>query len=304
MSELTGDRFGIATIEEGDALIPAVVTERGVRTLSGLLGADAPGSVREMVLQDWDRWCDSIAAALPAADAGGWTDEATVSFAPPLPDPSNLYLAGANYWDHIKEMNVAVPDKAVDDVFHFMLPSSSLLGHGHEIHRPADVDQLDWEVELAVVIGRRAESVSTADALDYVAGYSVANDVSARGPAMFHPIFGLRFGWAKGQATLNPMGPTIVPARFVPDPGALALSTHVNGEVRQESGTDQMIWSVQEQIAYLSGRAPLLPGDVILTGTPAGTAAAYNGAYLKDGDVLTSRVESLGVLVNRVVVSS
>lgn len=313
MSELTGDRFGVATIDDGGVQVPAVVTERGVLTLAALLGPQAPSSVRELVLRDWDAWCDRIAAELKGAgeavdDSGfhgaGWIAEDTVSFGPPLPDPSNLYLAGANYWDHIAEMGVAVPDKAVDDVFHFMLPSSSLLGAGQDIRRPAGVEQLDWEVELAVVIGRRAESVSVEDALDHVAGYAVANDVSVRGPAMFHPVFGLRFVWAKGQATLNPMGPVIVPARFVPDPMALALSTQVNGVVRQESRTAGMIWSVQEQISYLSGRSPLLPGDIIFTGTPAGTAAAHDGAYLKDGDVLTTRVESLGVLVNRIVATS
>ena len=232
--------------------------------------------------------------------ATAWVPPEDVTFAAPLPDPTNLYLAGANYYDHVKEMGGPTPDKATDYAFHFMLPSASLTGTAHDVLRPLQIEKLDWEVELAVVIGRRADAVPASEALDYVAGYAVANDVSVRDEAMFHPIFGVRFLFAKGQATLTPMGPVLVPARFVPDPGQLALSLSVNGELRQKSSTAQMIWSVQEQIAFLSSQAPLLPGDVLLTGTPAGTAASH-GAYLTDGDVMTASVEGLGELVNRVV---
>ena len=298
MSDFPPGRFGYATIFSGGALTPAIVTDSGVMALQRLIGDDAPISVRAILIDSGEKWIDRILAAIPGAR--GWSAVDEVDFAPPLPDPSNLYLAGANYWDHIAEMNVTPPDKAVDDVFHFMVPSSSLVGSGHDVLRPQGVQQLDWEVELAAVIGRRAESVRVEDALDFVAGYAVANDISARGPSTFHPVFGLRFLHAKGQATLKPMGPVIVPARFVPDPGKLALSTQVNGEPRQKSNTQQMVWTLPEQISYLSSRAPLLPGDIILTGTPAGTAVAYHDAYLADGDIVTARVEGLGVLTNRI----
>ena len=298
MSQSTDHRFGVATLDEGGVLSPAVVTDDGVVTLAALLGDGVPGSVRGL-LADWDTWCDRISAAL-AAGVPAWVPAEQVTFAPPLPDPSNLYLAGANYYNHIAEMKGERPDKSVEEAFHFMLPSASLVGTGHDVVRPDGADQLDWEVELAVVIGRRADAVKAEEALDHVAGYAVANDVSIRGASIFHPIFGVRFLYAKGQATLTPMGPAIVPARFVPDPANLTLSTHVNGVLRQDSSTAQMIWSVREQIAALSGRAPLLPGDVILTGTPAGTGGAH-GAYLVDGDVMTTTVAGLGVLVNRVV---
>ena len=303
MPDYPDGRFGVATIDERGTAVPAVVTARGVVALATLLGPGAPPSVRGLLTDGWDGWCDRIAAALAETEDSGWTAEADVAFGPPLPDTSNLYMAGANYYDHIKEMRAPVPDKAVEQVFHFMVPSGSLTGTGHDVVRPAGVEKLDWEVELAVVIGRPARHVSVEDALTYVAGYTVANDVSARDDSIRHPIFGIRFLSAKGQATLTPMGPAIVPARFVPDPGALALSTLVNGEVRQKSNTAQMIWTIQEQIAFLSGQAPLHPGDVILTGTPAGTAAAH-GAYLADGDVVTTAVEGLGTLTNRIVPAS
>jgi 2-keto-4-pentenoate hydratase/2-oxohepta-3-ene-1,7-dioic acid hydratase in catechol pathway len=300
MSAIVDGEFGFATIAHGAEWVPAVVTAAGVTSLSALLGDGVPASVRGL-FEDWDGWCDRVVAAIAAADPGvSWQATDVAAFGPPLPDPSNLYLAGANYYDHVKEMGVDPPDKTTEDVFHFMVPSGSLTGTGHDVYRPAGVTQLDWEVEIAVVIGRPADSVAPESALEYVAGYAVANDVSVRGSSIFHPIFGLRFLFAKGQATLTPMGPVIVPARFVPDPMNLSLSMLVNGEIRQESNTAQMIWSIQEQIAYLSAQAPLSAGDVILTGTPAGTAAAYE-SYLDDGDVMTATVDGLGVLTNRVV---
>lgn len=296
-------RFGLSTIRQEGTRVPAVLTDHGVVPLASLVG-DAPASVRGL-LPDWAAWCDRIEAAL-AAGGVPWTPAGEVDFDAPLPDPANLYLAGANYHDHVAEMSrysaamgrpFALRDD--DEVFHFMVPSTSLVGTGHEIVRPARADQLDWEVELAVVIGRRADAVPAERALDVVAGYAVANDVSWRGPLTMHPVFGVRFLAAKGQATLTPFGPAIVPARFVPDPQALTLSTHVNGEVRQHSSTAQMIATVRDQIALLSSRVPLEAGDVILTGTPAGTAAAH-GTFLADGDVVTTTVEGLGVLTNTV----
>lgn len=301
----TAGRFGLATIDADGALRPAVVTDSGVLTLAALLDGAAPASVRAL-LEDWDEWCDRIAAAL-GAGADGWRPAGEVSFAAPLPDPSNLYLAGANYHDHLAEMKKyastmrsGADDPTDDPVFHFMIPSTSLVGTGHDVVRPKGAVNLDWEVELAVVIGRRADTVAVEDALSYVAGYAVAHDVSVRGPQTMHPIFGVRFIEAKGQATLTPMGPMLVPARFVPDPQDLVLSTHVNADLRQDSTTQQMMSTVAEQIAILSSRAPLVPGDIILTGTPAGTAAAH-GTFLADGDVVTMTVEGLGTLVNTIV---
>jgi 2-keto-4-pentenoate hydratase/2-oxohepta-3-ene-1,7-dioic acid hydratase in catechol pathway len=301
MPDPQNTRFALATIEEGGRPGgPAVLTERGVLALSALLGADAATSIQQM-LPDWERWCDRIAAALDSGVASGWQDVHEVLLAPPLPAPGSLYLTGANYYDHIAEMKAQLPDKAVEDVFHFMIPATSLVGDRHDVVRPPGVEKLDWEVELAAVIGRRAVDVKAENALDHVAGYTVANDVSSRDMDLIvHPIFGIRFIVAKGQATLTPMGPALVPARFVPDPGKLRLTTYVNDELRQSSSTDQMIWTLQEQIAFLSSMTALEPGDVILTGTPAGTAAAH-GSYLADGDVMSVSVEGIGTLVNTVV---
>jgi hypothetical protein len=167
MSAIVDGEFGFATIAHGGGWVPAVVTAGGVTSLSALLGDGVPASVRGL-FEDWDGWCDRVVAAIAAADPGvSWQATDVAAFGPPLPDPSNLYLAGANYYDHVKEMGVDPPDKTTEDVFHFMVPSGSLTGTGHDVYRPAGVTQLDWEVEIAVVIGRPADSVAPESALEY-----------------------------------------------------------------------------------------------------------------------------------------
>ena len=238
-------------------------------SLEHLLG-QAPDSVDSM-LDEWDVQCDAIAAALAEqADQLEWVAPKKVTFGPPLARPSAIFCSGANFYDHVAEMGKDPPDKHSEDAFHFLVPPASMTGDRGPVIRPAGVQRLDWEVELVAVIGRRAEHVEIDEALDYVAGYMVANDISVRDESIFHPIFGVRWVPSKGLATMTPLGPAIVPARFVVDPMRLQISTYVNGEVRQDSNTDQMIWSVQEQIASLSRGVPLLPGDLILTAHPGG----------------------------------
>jgi 2-keto-4-pentenoate hydratase/2-oxohepta-3-ene-1,7-dioic acid hydratase in catechol pathway len=294
-------RFSLATILGSTGASPAVVTDRGVLSLKHLLG-QAPDSVDAM-LGDWDAHCDAIAAALAEQDGQpDWVAPTEVTFGPPLARPSAIYCSGANFYDHVAEMGQDPPDKDAEDAFHFLVPPASMTGDRHLVIRPEGVQRLDWEVELVAVIGKRAEHVGVDEALGYVAGYMVANDISVRDKSIFHPIFGVRWVPSKGLATMTPIGPGIVPARFVENPMRLRISTHVNGEIRQDSNTDQMIWTLQEQIASLSRGIPLLPGDLILTGTPAGTAAAH-GRYLADGDVVNVSVEGIGTLVNTVAAS-
>ena len=294
--------FGFAMIETDGGSGPAVITDRGAVPLRELVG-DTPDSI-DALLSDWEATCDAVAAALSnGSDGLGWTASSELEFAAPLTRPSAIYCSGANYYDHIAEMGAQPPDKSTEDAYHFLVPPAAMTGDRHPVVRPLGAQRLDWEVELVAVIGRRAERIAVENALDYVAGYTVVNDISVRDDSIFHPIFGVRWIPSKGLATLKPIGPRIVPSRFVTDPMRLRISTHVNGEVRQDSNTDQMIWSLQEQIASLSRGVALLPGDLILTGTPAGTAAAH-GQYLSDGDVVTVSVEGVGTLVNTVMPSA
>jgi len=221
---------------------------------------------------------------------------------PPLV-PGTIYCAGANYVDHIAEMarvtgQTIVSAKDVgEDPWFFLKARSAVVGPGAMIALPRRSLRVDYEVELAVVIGVVAKDVSVDQALDYVAGYTIADDVSVRDVGRPRTPVGSPFyyDWIsmKNFDGACPLGPGLVPARFVEDPQHLAIELWVNDERRQSSNTDQMIFSIAEQIAWLSSRLTLHPGDVVLTGTPAGVALA-SGRFLRSGDSVRVRIESLG----------
>ena len=178
--------FSVATVvfPGGADAVPAVVVAGRVSPLGGLLAegdlASTPRSVRDLV-SGGDEWWERIALACGEADpASTWVSVDDVWFVPPVPDPPTIYCAGANYTDHIEEMSRTAPGPTAGAPYHFLVPSGALGGHRQMVWRPPGCTQLDWEVELAVVIGRRAEHVLVGDALEYVAGYTVANDVSMR----------------------------------------------------------------------------------------------------------------------------
>ncbi|SOY64335.1 2-keto-4-pentenoate hydratase [Cupriavidus taiwanensis] len=226
----------------------------------------------------------------------------------PLLQPGTIYCAGANYRDHVAEMSKALNHPMPDDLrayfgapWFFIKPSRScVIGPQAQTKHPEHATTLDWEAELAAVIGKPARNVAAADALQYLAGYTIANDLSARDlmkrPQMpagtpFH------FDWTSHKAFEGacPMGPWITPAEQVPDPQALGIRLCVNGVVKQDSNTSQMIFSLAEQIAHLSRAVTLQPGDVILTGTPAGVGAATR-EFLAAGDRVQVEINRLGTL--------
>ncbi|HEY6792894.1 MAG TPA: fumarylacetoacetate hydrolase family protein [Trebonia sp.] len=267
--------------------------------------AAPPASLRA-ALSDWDRWCGVVrqvtADGRPGENGpadGGWQDETEVTFLPSVTDPPTVYCAAANYHDHLREMR-GEGAQAGQSPMYFVAAPASLGGHRQGVVRPAGCARLDWEVELAVIIGRDAEDVAAADADRVIAGYSVANDVSLRDFARRedYPFFP---DWlrSKSYAGCLPLGPVVVPASLVPDPMDLALSLTVNGVQRQASSSKNMIFSIAEQIEYLSHIVALRPGDIILTGTPAGTGAAW-GSYLSPGDVMVAEIECLGRLETEV----
>jgi 2-keto-4-pentenoate hydratase/2-oxohepta-3-ene-1,7-dioic acid hydratase in catechol pathway len=217
---------------------------------------------------------------------------AAVSLLAPVPTPSKVVAIGLNYMDHCRESGGTPPEKPVI----FAKFSTAVIGPGAPIRwDPALTHQVDYEVELAVVIGRTARHVPAAQALDYVAGYTVANDVSARD---------LQFGdgqWvrAKSLDTFCPMGPCLVTRDEIPDPQDLAVRSLVNGQVMQDSTTAEMIFSVAVLIEFCSQAFTLLPGDVIATGTPHGVGAFRDPpVFLKDGDEVTVEIEGIGALTN------
>jgi 2-keto-4-pentenoate hydratase/2-oxohepta-3-ene-1,7-dioic acid hydratase in catechol pathway len=220
-----------------------------------------------------------------------------IIFGPPIPDPDKILCIGLNYREHARESGLEVPSVPVV----FAKFRNSLIGPGAAIELPAVSQQVDYEGELAVVIGSRCKNISATDALSVVAGYSAFNDVSARDLQLQVSQ------WTTGKAidTFAPMGPGMIPAHLVPDPQELELITRLNGQVVQQSSTADMIFSVAEIIAYLSKSMTLEPGDIIATGTPSGVGFKREPAlFLKPGDVVEVEISSIGLLSNPVVRST
>lgn len=204
-----------------------------------------------------------------------------VTFLPPT-EPTKIVCVGLNYGDHARESNLPVPAEPLI----FLKPTSALIGHGGVIRHPAQSQRVEFEGELAIVISRRCAQVSEAEALDYVAGYTILNDVTARDIQLRES----QWTRAKGFDTFAPCGPWLVEGL---DPSNLSVQTLVNGEVRQQSSTQHLIFPVPKMISYISQVMTLEPGDLIATGTPAGVGP------LKPGDRVEVRIEGIGSLINR-----
>ena len=235
-------------------------------------------------------------AALEARAAGSTTvvDLAEVALLNPVPDPSKIMCVGLNYRDHAIESGAAIPETPLV----FAKFPSSLTGPGGSVVIPEDSDQVDWEVELAVVIGSAARHVPRDRALDVIAGYTVSNDVSARDIQVSDG----QFVRGKSYDTFCPVGPWLVTADELGAADDLEIGLRLNGEVIQRSRTAQLVFDVAEIIAFCSRVATLNPGDLILTGTPHGTGYGLKPPrYLKPGDVMTAWVEGIGELTNPVV---
>ncbi len=211
--------------------------------------------------------------------------------------PVDLLCIGLNYRDHAAETGAAVPANPML----FIKASNTLNDPGAAIPLPRLSDRVDYEAELAVVIGRAAKDVSAADAMGHVFGYTVANDVSARDWQKDRDLGGGQFARGKSFDGFCPLGPCIVTADEVPDPQALSVRTTVNGRVMQDGNTADMIYPVARLIESLSSTMTLRPGQVILTGTPAGVGDGRTPpVYLRDGDVVVCEVERVGRLENPV----
>ena len=211
----------------------------------------------------------------------------------PLFRPRNVLCIGLNYKDHAAEGGVPLPEKPVV----FTKLTGIITGPGDPIVLPPDTNEVDYEAELAVVIGRKCRGVSTSDALNYVAGYTCLNDVSARD---FQRGDG-QWVRAKSQDTFGPMGPYLVTSEEIPDPQTLSIRCLVNGKTLQDSNTDKMIFGVRELIAFISRGITLEPGDVISTGTPHGVGFARKPPiFLRAGDEVVVEIDGIGKLSNPV----
>jgi 5-carboxymethyl-2-hydroxymuconate isomerase len=266
---------------------PGLVDKTGqIRDLSAEVGDFRPDL---MTFEFIERLAKLDPAKLP-------TVQGTPRFGPPLARPGHFIAIGLNYADHAAESGMPVP---VEPVIFSKAPSS-ICGPDDDVIIPKGSKKLDWEVELAFVIGKRASYVSEADALKYVLGYMVCNDVSER----FWQIEGTG-QWIKGKSaeSFGPLGPWLVTADEVGDPQKLDMYLDVNGQRMQAGNTSTMIFGVAHLLSYLSGKMVLEPGDVVTTGTPPGVGQGKKPQpiFLKAGDVMELGVEKLGKQTQKVV---
>ncbi|MBW3632803.1 MAG: fumarylacetoacetate hydrolase family protein [Chloroflexi bacterium] len=294
----------LLTFREGGDLRLGVRTTRGVIDVAAaqeVLGGEGgvPGTVEALIAGgDAARTAlgDLITRA-EGADAGGasWLkDESTLALGPSVPDPGKIVCVGLNYRKHAEETGAAIPTSPV--LFSKFL--NTVAAPDEDVSLTGAAEQYDYEVELAVVMGATAKNVSEGDALSRVFGYSTANDLSAR------DLQTRTSQWLLGKTMdkFMPIGPYLVTADEVPDPQRLAIRTWLNGELRQDSNTDDMIFPVSEIIAYISRHFTLEPGDVIITGTPEGVILGMaEKRWMVPGDVVEVEVEGLGKLRNRMV---
>jgi len=237
---------------------------------------------------------ERVTESSEAADC--WLDEAALELGPCVPNPGKIICVGLNYRKHAEETNAPVPEYPIL----FNKFNNTVSAHGDAIAIPRASQKVDYEAELVIVMGKTTKYIGKEAALDHVLGYCNVNDLSARDLQMRTPQ------WLLGKTCdgFSPLGPYLVTADEVGNPNELAIKTIVNGEVRQQSNTNDMIFYCDEIVSYISQHFTLSPGDIILTGTPEGVVLGYppeKQVYLKAGDVVTIEIEKLGSLTNRFV---
>ena len=261
----------------------------GDATALGVLSGD--GQVLPINEQSWAELFESGGPSL----AKGASAVGRVELLCPIARPGKVVCTGVNYASHKTENPTAVLPRAP---FFFSKLPNSVIGADQEIVKPEPTTQLDYEVELAAVIGRQSKRLNPDRALEVVWGYTVMNDISARDIQFTDNQITL----GKGCDGFCPVGPSVVPAAEIPDPQALTVSSSVNGELRQKEPTANMLFSVAELLAYLTRYVTLEPGDVVTTGTPAGVGCFMQPpSWLQPGDIVEVEVDAIGRLANRVV---
>lgn len=268
---------------------PGVLTSDGTRLDVSAFGRDFDEEFfGGNGIEELRAWVSKNGATVPRVGTG-------VRLGPPICRPSKIVCIGLNFRDHAAESGQPAPKEPVI----FFKATSSLVGPNDDLEIPRGATKVDWEVELAVIIGRKASYVPRERAMEHVAGFALHDDYSERS-------FQLERGgqWVKGKScdTFAPLGPFVATRDEVPHPGRLGMWLRVNGETRQKSSTAEMIFSIPELVSYVSQFMSLLPGDVISTGTPAGVGLGMKPPqYLKAGDVVELGIDSLGESRQRVV---
>lgn len=297
----------LVTYSRDEGVSCGILTDSGVIDIPlSIGGTDAPRSVKE-VLERGSECLERLSVL--AVSAKEFIPVGSVKFLAPVPGPNKVLALAGNYGEHIKEvgLKLGLSDSVRRTTVPrpFLMPCSVVTGPDEKIPWPVYSEQIDYEIELAVVIGKRAKCISPENALGAVGGYTIANDVSARSVSFkqgrSERPWDEFFDWLNGKWSdcFLPMGPYLLTADEVGDVQNLEMTLAVNGEVRQEANTGEMIFPVAEVISFLSHIMTLEAGDIIATGTPAGVAAA-TGRFLEAGDSIECKIEKLGMLRNTV----
>lgn len=296
-------QFILATISHNGDAVPAIEVNGchyDLRILAPDLVYNSYGNGLMALFKDWsasEKSLHQISSKVSSSSKALISNVKSEEYMTPLQYPHKLILGGANYYEHMWK-EAGRPDFKKENgmpVFFLKPPTTTLVGCGETVVYPAHSSKFDWEIELAVVIGHRIRNANEEEAFKAVAGYAVGIDLSARDWQMNerHPW---KFDLFTGKAfdTSCPLGPKLVPASFV-DPSDLGLRLTVNGVTKQNARTSDMIWNVGEQISLLSTHITLEPGDVVLTGTPAGVGL-FSGEYLRVGDEIAAEIDGLGIM--------
>ncbi|MGO1543469.1 MAG: fumarylacetoacetate hydrolase family protein [Gulosibacter sp.] len=315
--------YGLGTFQvPGAEKFAGVVRNERVYALDVLLGRST--MIREL-LENWDASLDLIEAVVEdrdrLEDLASWSLE-ELSVLPPIQPPGPILAAGANYREHILQMSVAHKlgrsdatseelweetaietdeRKRTGDPYIWTGIPSAVSGAYDDVQLPDFGEDIDWELELGVVIGKPGHRIPLGEAMEYVAGYVIVNDISSRSlvPRPDMAMIGTDWFRAKNQPTFFPTGPFLVPARNVPDPTDLRIRLSLNGEVMQDARTDDLLFGIPELISYASSVAKLEPGDLLITGSPEGNGSHWN-RFLRDGDVMEASITGLGSQRNEV----
>lgn len=306
--------FGLGTFAAADGVpFPALVRDDRVHDLRPHFGDE---TTTLALLAEWEESLAQLHSLSTQANADAGTPIDALRPLPPVQPAGQVLCAGANYFQHVREIafffrknngddrsddeiraeveELTRRRHEVEDPFIFPALASAMCGARDNIVLWGPGEQHDWELELAVVIGSPARNVAPGEAMRYVAGYTISNDISTR-DVMFRPDFPMTdFIMTKSRPTFFPTGPYIVPRDFVPDPRSLRIRLSVNGEPMQDESVDDIIYGVEELVSYASTIAELRPGDLLLTGSPAGNAGHYGNRWLRPGDVVEGEITGLG----------
>ena len=295
----------LVTYSRNQSISCGILTDEGIiDILSAWTLPNLPRSVKE-ILQRGQACLEKLAEL--AARADNFIPLDSIRLLAPIPRPSKVLALAGNYSEHIQEvgLKLGLSDSPCQTTVPrpFLMPPTVVIGPDEEISWPAYSEKIDYEIELAVVIGKKAKCISPKNALEYIAGYTIANDISARNvtfaKARTKRPWDEFYDWLNGKWAdgFLPMGPYILTCDEVAEVQNLNMELKVNGEIRQKANTSQMIFPVADVVSFLSYLLPLEAGDVIATGTPAGVAMA-TGKFLQPGDSIECTIEKLGTLKN------